>query len=111
MADESTRRSYWLNDAYSHGGETQVAGRRSGDPLAELARLIAEPDPYNDVRRDASHRPEPARPAPQNEAVDWRQTVAAMPPFENLQAEPAIPHHASRQGDFDRDPYYPPPAM
>jgi len=111
MADESTRRSYRPNDAFSQGGETQVVGRRSADPLAELARLIGEPDPYNDIRRDAAHRSEPAQPAPQNDAVDWRQTVAAMPPFENLQAEPAIPHHASRQGDFDRDPYYPPSAM
>src|SRR5438477_635957 len=109
MADESTRRSYQSNDPYQQGGQAPGASRRSSDPLAELARLIGQSDPYTDLGQNVPRRADQPQAAP----MDWRKTVAAMPPFENLQPETEgqlmAPRHASHHVDFEggRDPYYP----
>src|SRR5438270_833511 len=56
MADESTRRSYQSNDSYQQGGQAPGASRRSSDPLAELARLIGQSDPYTDLGQNVPRR-------------------------------------------------------
>jgi hypothetical protein len=117
MADESTRRSYQSNGPYTHGGQAPGASRRPSDPLAELARLIGQSDPYTEIGQNTDrgrNGPRNAEPQqPEAESMDWRKAVAAMPPFENLQPEPdelpGAPHHVSHHDDFERgrDPYYP----
>src|SRR5262245_31601484 len=107
MADESTRRAYQSKNPYPPGGQGSGASRRSSDPLAELARLIGQSDPYTDLGQNVSRRPEPPQSLPEAGPMDWRQAVAAMPPFENLQPDreepPMSPRHPSRHADFDRD--------
>ena len=113
MADENTRRSHQSHNPYLHGGQAPGASRRPSDPLAELARLIGQSDPYTDLGQNVSGRDGPPR--PEGEPMDWRKTVAAMPPFENLQPGPdeaaGAQHHSSHHADFERgrDPYYPDP--
>ena len=71
----------------------QPKSRESGDPLAELARLIGQSDPFNDVSRpvarptDAAHSGERAAPewlarpaAPADEYDDPRQAARADAP-------------------------------
>lgn len=58
MADRYQNRAYPLDDGQGH----QPAQQRpsgEGDPLAELARLIGQSDPFNNFGRDA--RPAPPR--------------------------------------------------
>lgn len=82
MADNTQRRSFPLNDPYRHdpsdsyGRDTaaQSAGNGQGnDPLAELARLIGQNDPFAQFNRDstrAASRQAAAAPAPD---TDWQE--------------------------------------
>src|SRR5262245_43784137 len=110
MADESTRRSYQSNGPYQ-GGEASGASRRSSDPLAELARLIGQSDPYTDLGQNVPRRTDTSQSKSPSASMDWRQAAAAMPPYENLQSDaqepPIPPRHGSHYADFERarDPY------
>jgi hypothetical protein len=78
MAEDNTRRSYRSNDAYRRGASQAEAPEQSfdgSDPLAELARLIGQSDPFTEnVRR----QPQAAAPGAQHgydEPHDWRRHV------------------------------------
>src|SRR5665213_4130427 len=64
MADDHTQRPYRSNGpAGAPGG-----GQGGNDPLAELARLIGQNDPFSQFGRDGACRvaaPEPVEPAPE----------------------------------------------
>jgi SPOR domain len=80
MADEQSVRSYRSNDAQR--SSASGASAKSGDPLADLARLIGQSDPFADFgQRTArsSERVATAAPSPQS---DWRKTAAAMRPYD-----------------------------
>jgi cell division septation protein DedD len=89
MADDNTSRSY-----RSHDPQRQPAA----DPLAELARLIGQSDPFADFGT-RSARPEPRAPQPPQQprapqaTTDWRRTAAAMPAYDALPEEPTRRHH------------------
>lgn len=74
MADDKTWRSYRANDPYRDAGDQARANGPASDPLAELARLIGQGDPFAELGRDqarSAHQPggrAPAAPA----AEDWR---------------------------------------
>jgi hypothetical protein len=78
MADDNTRRSYRSNDPYRRSANQAEAPEQSfggSDPLAELARLIGQSDPFTEtVRRP----PEAAAPRAQHgydEPNDWRRHI------------------------------------
>lgn len=79
MADDNFVRSYRSNDAARRmSAPTREAAPREiggNDPLAELARLIGQGDPYADLERNTSPDPRPRAEAP---ASDWRATAAAL---------------------------------
>ena len=98
MADDNILRSYRSNDlarrvsapAASRDAPRDVqrdvqrdaqrdAPRDSGgsDPLAELARLIGQSDPFADFDRNGGHASEP-RPRADSAPSDWRKTAAAL---------------------------------
>jgi SPOR domain len=86
MADNHNQRPYRSNEAPARNAPAAAASS-AGDPLAELARLIGQNDPFsefgrNNVRRGAvPQEPEPA--------TDWAATPAAqMPPPESHQPYP-----------------------
>jgi SPOR domain len=74
MADDNTLRSYRSNDPYrrsANRAEAQDAGPGAGDPLAELARLIGQPDPFHDnIRRQPQSPTHHA-----DDTGDWRRHV------------------------------------
>jgi hypothetical protein len=74
MADDKTWRSYRANDPYRDTGEAARTSGPASDPLAELARLIGQGDPFAELGRGQARAPvQPAeRVAPP--ADDWRYT-------------------------------------
>jgi len=80
----------------------------SGDPLAELARLIGQSDPFSDYGRREGRNPPPRDAQPQA-GSDWRRQAAAMPPYDA--PEEAPPRAPSRseprftESYSSRDPY------
>ena len=94
MADNPPNRSYRSDDR--HGARSSARGGGAiGDPLAELARLIGQSDPFNGAghggpARAAAPKP-PAAASPSSSptgVADWREMAAAMRPFERLRDEP-----------------------
>jgi SPOR domain len=91
----------------------------SGDPLAELARLIGQSDPFSDYgrrdRRDPPPRDPPPRDPPPREAQpqsgsDWRRQAASMPPYDAPEEAPRAPSRSEPRfsesyTSRDRDPY------
>lgn len=77
MADKNTSRSYRSNDPFRRNQPTDEES--AGDPLAELARLIGQADPFADYGRQNARDAE-SREAPP--ASEWRRTTPAMPPYE-----------------------------
>src|SRR5215470_4337 len=85
MADDDNTRSYRSGAPFpprSSGGSSSHASGQGGDPLAELARLIGQHDPFADLGRGAPARdqgPAPRDPAPPPPppADDWRSARSA----------------------------------
>ena len=46
MADRYQDRRFPADDDYDRGGDPHAAARAESDPLAELARLIGQTDPF-----------------------------------------------------------------
>lgn len=102
MADDNTRRSYRSNDPYrrsANPADAQDTALGGSDPLAELARLIGQADPYTE---SASARRQPQGGTPQatqhdyddEPPGDWRRHIQR--PNYGEPDEPA----------FDADPHY-----
>jgi hypothetical protein len=57
MADRYQDRPYPAHDDHGRGGDPHAAGRAESDPLAELARLIGQTDPFAMGRANAKVQP------------------------------------------------------
>ena len=86
MADDNILRSFRSNDlarrviapAASRDAPRDAPRDAGGsDPLAELARLIGQSDPFADFDRNGGHASEP-RPRADSAPSDWRKTAAAL---------------------------------
>jgi hypothetical protein len=94
MADDNNQRPYRSNEVRATPSATLAAG---SDPLAELARLIGQSDPFAEFGRDGARRATPARPAePQ---ADWT-TQPANPAYASAPASldaraPAADHYGA----------------
>jgi hypothetical protein len=98
MADDNILRSYRSNDL-ARRANTPAAPRDrdsardvdGSDPLAELARLIGQGDPFADLDRNSGHSTQ-ARQRADSSPSDWRQTAAALA-RESMRDPPvAAPH-------------------
>ena len=70
MADDHSQRFYHPDDPPGRGASAGSPEPRSGsDPLAELARLIGQNDPFGEFGREGARRSMPPHPKP---ATDWR---------------------------------------
>lgn len=70
MADDHTQRPYRSNELPGRTAPVTAARSNSGsDPLAELARLIGQNDPFAEFGRDGARHDAPQRPA--EHATDW----------------------------------------
>ena len=57
MADRYQDRPYPAQDDYGRGNDPHAAGRAESDPLAELARLIGQTDPFAMGRANVKAQP------------------------------------------------------
>src|SRR5882724_3095692 len=89
MADDKRLRAQRTSDPMRRGGHLQDDGA-SGDPLAELARLIGQSDPFSDYGRRDGRNP-PARDAQPQAGSDWRRQAASMPPYDAPEEAPRAP--------------------
>ncbi|HKS87654.1 MAG TPA: hypothetical protein VJR71_19420, partial [Pseudolabrys sp.] len=99
MADEQTQRPYRASEP----PPARSAGKSSGnDPLAELARLIGQTDPFAEFGRENARR----APAPPSERTDWNTQPLGAPhpsPFgTDPRASLSAPKYAGNE-------YYAPP--
>ncbi len=86
MADDSNSRSYRPADHQHWPARPAAGGPEAGpdetDPLAELARLIGQSEPFGDLSKDASRR-SPPESRPQPAAMPRVQTPAPASPPES----------------------------
>jgi SPOR domain len=73
MADRYQNRPFPADDPYDGGGDPHASGRNESDPLAELARLIGQTDPFAGMGR-ANQRVQPR--------IDPRDQDQYEPPVE-----------------------------
>jgi hypothetical protein len=105
MADDNTVRSYRSRDSHRRGADQGEAPDQpfggGSDPLAELARLIGQNDPYTDNRRrEPQATPSRSR---YDDSNDWRRHVERP----NYQARDEAPFDAdARYGIADQDARY-----
>ena len=96
MADDQTQRSYRPNEAPARGR----ASATGSDPLAELARLIGQTDPFAEFGRQNARRPAPppSAPPPSFGQADYFDAPSAPPSRPTpLQPPPFVPPTAPRQ--------------
>jgi hypothetical protein len=100
MADEHSQRPYRSSESIARAGQGRASSPASGnDPLAELARLIGQSDPFGEFSRENARRavaaPQPqvpqAAPVPVHDApsVTSHEAYAAQDYRENYYAAPA----------------------
>jgi hypothetical protein len=92
MADDHNQRPYRLNELPPRGQPGSGAGAGSiNDPLAELARLIGQNDPFSEYGRESARRP--AAPPPAESAPDWvaLQELAEKTAGAGFPPQPAVP--------------------
>src|SRR5665213_3629627 len=87
MADDNNQRPYRPNETRA---TSQAAPASGNDPLAELARLIGQSDPFAEFGRDGARRAAPA--APTASSADWSpQSVNSPAPPADTRVPPTQP--------------------
>ena len=84
MADDNTLRRYRSNDPYRRAAEPPRPSEEASarDPLAELARLLGQSDPFADLGRSNSReRQEESHDAPATAPEDWQSAPVREPHF------------------------------
>src|ERR1700751_5038261 len=93
MADDHSQRSYRSNDALARREQPKARSTSSGnDPLAELARLIGQSDPFGEYGR--AHGAQKPAPAADEWPQDTYQDTSGPPHYEWA---PQIPQQPSPQ--------------
>ena len=106
MADDKRLRAQRTSEPMRRGGHRPEDGA-SGDPLAELARLIGQSDPFSDYGRRDGRNPPPRDAQPQP-GSDWRRQAASMPPYDAPEEAPRTPSRSEprfSESYSSRDPY------
>src|SRR5512144_481966 len=83
MADRYRDRPFPADNDYDRGGDPPASAGGESDPLAELARLIGQTDPFGTTGRANQQVP------PRTSARDPYQQRAAEPPYQRP-AEPDV---------------------
>ena len=82
MADDNTLRPYRSSDPYRRAAEPPRPSEEASarDPLAELARLLGQSDPFADLGRSNSReRQQEAHDAPATAPEDWQGAPVREP--------------------------------
>jgi hypothetical protein len=115
MADRYQDRPYPAHDDYGRGSDPHAAGRAESDPLAELARLIGQTDPFAIGRANVKAQPRAeARPQVQQyqppPAIEEEELPAAGPPpwMQRTHRQEAAPPPPLPPQDYEEEPEYQP---
>ncbi len=133
MVDRYQDRPFPDDDGYDGGGDQHASGKGESDPLAELARLIGQTDPFGTMRGNPQVPPRPVareqyQPPPPADEDDgapagpppWMQRAnrQEVPPPDDSQDDsqdyPSAVHplqryaaaHAGREPDYHQAPQY-----
>jgi hypothetical protein len=108
MADDPIHRPFRANEGLGRTASPGPASSTVNDPLAELARLIGQNDPFGEFGRDTERREVPP---PASAASAAPVPGYPSPPAEDLyRAEASMPGYGLAPGDYDaydHDPYEP----
>jgi hypothetical protein len=112
MADRYQDRPNPAHDDYGRGSDPHAAGRAENDPLAELARLIGQTDPFAMGRANVKAQPHAApRPqAQQYQPPEIEEEPPAGPPpwMQRAHRQEAAPPPLPPQQEYDEEPEYQP---
>ena len=112
MADDHTLRSYRSNDRYQPAEPSRPSEQAGGgDPLAELARLIGQRDPFAEFgRSNARQGQRPAPDVPTTAPDDWQQASIHEPASmhePDLAPDSGYRERSTRCGEDDAHPLAP----
>ncbi len=102
MADRYQDRPFPADDGYDRGGDPHAPARTETDPLAELARLIGQTDPFAMGRANQPVQPRSEREQYQPPAPAYDDEPAAGPPPWMRRANPQVAPPAP-QDDYEQD--------
>ena len=91
MAERYQDRHFPAGDDYDRGGGPNASAKPEGDPLAELARLIGQTDPFGTIRRANLPLQPHAKPAARSASYDNYEPDNYEPPAEPDEAPPPAP--------------------
>jgi hypothetical protein len=80
MVDRYQDRPFPADDGYGHGDDQHAPARAESDPLAELARLIGQTDPFANIGRANQQVPPRSVPHDQYEPEELDEEPPAGPP-------------------------------
>jgi hypothetical protein len=96
MADDHSQRPYRSNETIARSGQARSAApaSASNDPLAELARLIGQTDPFGDLGKEPRRAPAAAEPAmewaaPSAQAYAQQAAPSVAPDYPPQPPQPA----------------------
>ena len=101
MADRYQDRPFPADDGYDRGGQPQAPARAESDPLAELARLIGQTDPFAMGRANQPVQPRSERAPYQPPAPADEEPAAGPPPWMRRATPQAAP--VAPQEDYEQD--------
>jgi hypothetical protein len=105
MADRYQDRRFPAGDDYGRGGESHAAGKDESDPLAELARLIGQTDPFGTIgRANLPLQPRAREPDPYDP-----QNSYEPPPETDVRPAAGQPSWMQRTARQETPPPPPPP--
>ena len=82
MDDQTTQRPFRSSDSVGRASPAQSAGSTGNDPLAELARLIGQTDPFADyARKQQLAAPPPAFDPPAQTRASSQNAAPTLPPL------------------------------
>jgi hypothetical protein len=114
MADRYQDRPYPAQDDYGRGNDPHAAGRAESDPLAELARLIGQTDPFAMGRANVKAQPRSEQQPPVQQhyepAPAYEDEPPAGPPpwMQRAHRQEAAPPPPPPQQEYDEEPEYQP---
>ena len=80
MVDRYQDRPFPADDGYGHGDDQHGPARAESDPLAELARLIGQTDPFANIGRANQQMPPRSAPHDHYEPEELDEDRPAGPP-------------------------------
>jgi cell division protein FtsN len=80
MVDRYQDRHFPADDGYGHGDDQHAPARAESDPLAELARLIGQTDPFANIGRANQQVPPRSAPRDQYQSEQTDEDPPAGPP-------------------------------